>query len=796
MKLFPTQREAIENGYLDSNNHYLLNMATGSGKTYLSELAIEQVMKSGYKAIYITPLRSLAAQQCKSWKKKYAGYNVGVFTGETLQSSKTQSAYSRSHLLVMTPERFDVIMRNWRSHWSWIPDVSLIVVDEFHILGQAQRGPRLEGALTRIVRLNPFARIIGLSATMPNVDELASWLRGKSYSSSWRQIMIQKDVVRFNAAKDKPQLVLEKVRECIASGGKSIVFCNSRSRVQQLTDFFSQNGVNAAAHHAGLLQEVRTKHENGFKSSEYSVLVATSTVEMGLNFPARQVIVYDSYSYMGTGFENLPVWRYIQRMGRAGRPGLDSSGECTLMLPKWSGDTDKYLREDCEPVLSQLTDNRSMTEQILIDVHAGYTRTRNELIHGFLPLTLYKAQHPDANINGLINKLVLSDLLVEASSENKDGNPKDSILKAGLLGRMAVRLMLAPETVTLIHHAKKSFKQLYMFDLMLLSALTIDCSPVLQTNYEEMDSLCNLVQHLPSVLMDLTVERLQKKLPEVPNTQRILSAIKMAAICYCITEGEEFSEIADTFDVYESDIYILQESVVRLLMGISAVSSAIDKSELGEEEASKAKKDIYSVTSVSTMLSNMLQYGIDCKSVVLTKLKGVGGKTARKLAESGFESIARLQSATSEQLSAIGGVGKKQAESILKQVSEIKFSDFPVYSEENEAEIESIREIKTSIDPYRLRRSMELSVKGKDGGRFHITGGREDHIVMIRSGQYTCDCMDYLKNTGPCKHILCAKRAMGDPEITKMAKRIKENKSHSIREALPSLWFSMTGPER
>lgn len=120
MKLFPTQREAIENGYLDSNNHYLLNMATGSGKTYLSELAIEQVLKSGYKVIYITPLRSLAAQQCKSWKKKYAGYHVGVFTGETIQSSKTQHIFEITFagrpqsVLTLTCEIGEVIGHGFR----------------------------------------------------------------------------------------------------------------------------------------------------------------------------------------------------------------------------------------------------------------------------------------------------------------------------------------------------------------------------------------------------------------------------------------------------------------------------------------------------------------------------------------------------------------------------------------------------------------------------------------------------------------------------------------------------------
>lgn len=789
MKLFPPQEAVIQNGYIDACEHTLLNMATGSGKTFLSEIAVKKVVGSGYKAVYITPLRALAKQQCGDWKKKFAGCEVGVFTGETVQRSKTRSAYSKSQILIMTPERFDACLRNWRTHWSWIPDVSLVVIDEFHILGQGRRGPRLEGAITRMIRLNPFARLIGLSATMPNYSELASWLRGKAYHSSWRQIEINKKIVRFSSAKDKPGIALEQVKDCIARGGQSIVFCNSRARVQQLTDFFREHGIPAASHHAGLLSEVRSEHEAGFLSGQYKAMVATSTVEMGLNLPARQVIIYDSYSYTDIGFTALPVWSYIQRMGRAGRPGMDPSSDCILLLPKWAGDADRYLSEDCEPVVSQLASRQAMMEQILIDVSAGYSRTRAEVTQGFLPLTLYHKQHSDANIGGIMNDLVLSGLLMESSNGEKNRDPHEATLKVGMLGRMAVKLMLAAETVTLIGSAKKGFDRLYVFDLLLIACMSEDCRPLLQTNYEEMDTLCEIVQPLPSSLLDLTMERLREKLPEAPNTLRSLAAIKMAAICHCITEGLSLEEIADRFYVYESDIQMLRENAVRLLTGISAVSTAIDRSELTEDALAEKKEDICSMSNVSSMLSNMLLYGINSSSAALTQLKGVGGKTAKKLADNGYSTLDALRSARADELSAISGIGKKLAGSIVEQAGKAKA--FPIYAENAAAVCGGIREVRTSIDPYRLRRSLELSVKGKDGGRFCITGGREDHIVVIRNGEMRCDCLDYQKNQWQCKHILCAKRTLGDAETTKMIKKIKENKNDSIREALPGLWFSM-----
>lgn len=791
MKLFPPQEELMRSGLLDSKEHCFICMPTGTGKTYLAEYAIDKVIESGFKAIYLTPLRALAAQQYERFKSRFPNAKVGLFTGETIQKSSTRGSYFSSQILIMTPERLDACMRNWRSHWNWIPDVDLIVIDEFHILGQPQRGPRLEGTVTRFIRLNPFVRIIGLSATMPNTDELSDWLQGASFRSQWRQIPLEKKIVRFKAAKEKPDILLEEVTRCISSGGQSLIFCNSRSRVQTIANYLTEHGIPAACHHAGLISDKRNDIETGFKNGTIKALVATSTLEMGLNLPARQVVIYDSYSFTETGFGPLPVWSFIQRAGRAGRPGLDENGEVILMLPRWGGSADKYLRGECESVDSQLTSQKAMQEQLLIDVFAGYSRTREELTEGFLPLTLYKKQHTEANINGAINRLILSDLLIE-TTENDERR-----LRCGLLGRLAVKLMFAPESIKLIKDAYTSFNRLFLFDLLLLAAMTEDCSPVLQANYEEMDALCETVQCLQSSLLELTIDRLKKKLPDAPGTTRILAAIKMAAICYCLTEGADIDELADKFDVFAADIRMLQESVVRILMGVTAITSAIDKSENGEEYVAEQKKNAAYVPNLSSMLANMLQYEINSKLVSLTRITGVGGKTAKRLAAAGYETLQSIADADPDILSNIPGVGKKLAAAIVKQAPELLEDESErIYCEEPYSYTTETRSVKTTIDPYRLRRSLELSIKGSDGPKHCVTGGREDHIVVARKGEFRCDCMDFEKNGGSCKHILCVKRSLNDPLVCRMVKKIKEDKNHSIRESLPSLWYSVTAAER
>src|SRR5207237_260642 len=90
-----------------------------------------------------------------------------------------------------------------------------------YCFGPDARGARLEGALSRFRRLNPFARFLGLSATLGNSQELATWFDGIAYTSTWRPIPMQWRVIRYRKADEKPTLLLEEVRRNTHSGGKS-----------------------------------------------------------------------------------------------------------------------------------------------------------------------------------------------------------------------------------------------------------------------------------------------------------------------------------------------------------------------------------------------------------------------------------------------------------------------------------------------------------------------------------------------------------------------------------------------
>lgn len=118
-------------------------------------------------------------------------------------------------------------------------------------------------------------------------------------------------------------------------------------------------------------------------------------------------------------------------------------------------------------------------------------------------------------------------------------------------------------------------------------------------------------------------------------------------------------------------------------MGISVITSAIDKSRMGEEEGTKERQRVGSTSNLANRLATMLQYEISSELVNLTQLRGIGGKTARALAAAGYSSIERLSEAASTEISAVKGIGQKLAGSISEQAKKlVQTGTWDTYSEE------------------------------------------------------------------------------------------------------------------
>src|SRR5687768_11216951 len=125
------QKEIERLSLMESPFGCVLQMPTGSGKTWLSVKAMRHVIGRGRRAIYLCPIRALASELFEKWSKEQAELGpIGVFTGDFGRTGAPFPVpFEQARLLIMTPERLDACTRHWRAHWSWIPEVDVVVAD-------------------------------------------------------------------------------------------------------------------------------------------------------------------------------------------------------------------------------------------------------------------------------------------------------------------------------------------------------------------------------------------------------------------------------------------------------------------------------------------------------------------------------------------------------------------------------------------------------------------------------------------------------------------------------------------
>jgi len=190
-KLWPPQVESIKAGLLDGES-MTVSAPTSSGKTLIAELMITKVLlEKGGKALYLVPLRALAAQKLEELKKwERLGIRVASSTGDFDRYDKWLADYD---IVVLTYEKCDSILRR-RATESWVTETNVVVADEVHLVGDRSRGPPLEVVLTRLKKINPEIRFLSLSATISNASQIARWLSSKLVVSDWRPVPLKQGV--------------------------------------------------------------------------------------------------------------------------------------------------------------------------------------------------------------------------------------------------------------------------------------------------------------------------------------------------------------------------------------------------------------------------------------------------------------------------------------------------------------------------------------------------------------------------------------------------------------------------
>uniref|UniRef100_A0A0N5BBZ1 U5 small nuclear ribonucleoprotein 200 kDa helicase n=1 Tax=Strongyloides papillosus TaxID=174720 RepID=A0A0N5BBZ1_STREA len=378
-KLMPTA--------LKSDEPMLVCAPTGAGKTNVALMCIlREVSKhmnsdgtirlDEFKCIYIAPMRSLVQEMVGSFSKRLESYGlvVGEMTGD---SNMTKEQFMETQIIVCTPEKYDVVTRKGGDR-SYSSLVKLIIIDEIHLLHD-DRGPVLEAIVMRtlreIISTNEDCRLVGLSATLPNYEDVAAFLRVEPknlfyFDNSYRPVPLEQEYIGITAKKGlkkyqtQNEVLYEKVLEN-AGQNQVLIFVHSRKETARtakaLRDMFVEKGslskiiqdgsasseilrsegeqiknpdlkdllqFGFGIHHAGMNRIDRTTVEDLFGDKHLPILVSTATLAWGVNLPAHTVIikgtqVYNPEKGCWTELSSMDV---MQMMGRAGRPQYDTTG--------------------------------------------------------------------------------------------------------------------------------------------------------------------------------------------------------------------------------------------------------------------------------------------------------------------------------------------------------------------------------------------------------------------------------------------------------------------------------------
>lgn len=333
-----------------AGHHAILLAPTAGGKTEAAMFPVFSRMLvenwSGLSVVYVCPIKALLnnLEPRLEYYASLLGRRVGVWHGDVKSSLKQKILADPPDILLTTPESLEVMLVSRRvDHMTSFANLQCVVIDEVHAFAGDDRGWHLLFVLERLNRIaGREVQRLGLSATVGNPEGLCDWLA--SGSSAPREVICPPAgssiapalEVDWVGNLDNAAVVISRLHR----GEKRLVFCDSRSRVEQLSLRLRQLGVDTYVSHSSLSREERRAAEEAFAQGNDCVIVATSTLELGLDVGnLDRVIQIDA---PGT------VSSFLQRLGRSGRrsdternclfltTNQESLLKCLALLQLWS----------------------------------------------------------------------------------------------------------------------------------------------------------------------------------------------------------------------------------------------------------------------------------------------------------------------------------------------------------------------------------------------------------------------------------------------------------------------------
>ncbi len=434
--LEPLQEKAIKAGLFKGEN--LVVMApTSSGKTLVGELAALQHAISRSGSVILTSHKALAYEKYITLRESYSRdenffCHTTIATGDEVTEETVATSVS---LTVATYEKWYHLLLDRPDQ---IQRKSLIIVDELQMVGDKTRGGILEALLTWIRLKSPDSQIIGLSATIPNPNDIAGWLKATCVTIDQRPVplieqiwsqqgryQIDRDTnktLTLNQSSHQTTQTLQVIQTLETDGGlPAIIFCitkndaqdlarqaaelrvsrpNCETLVNELDESTEGNPITRvlrrtlpkgiAFHNANLSLDERRFIEGAFRDGRIDLLFATPTLSAGVNLPIKTAL-FDKClrSWIPEYINNS---QYMNMAGRAGRRGLQEEGQ-SILLARNGGELERYkryLQGQPDEILSSLA-GQNLSKVILQAVVAKIAESEKGLgiffkasFHGYL----------------------------------------------------------------------------------------------------------------------------------------------------------------------------------------------------------------------------------------------------------------------------------------------------------------------------------------------------------------------------------------------------------------------------
>jgi replicative superfamily II helicase len=363
----PIQSRIFETYAEDANS--LIAAKTSAGKTCIAEMLIShEIEVRGGKGMFLAPMRALAQEKIDSWTSEdstFAGKKIAICTGDYRLTPDRHKELAEADVIIMTSEMLNHRSRNFTFEKNgWLRDVGTLIVDESHLLTVPSRGDHLEVGLMKFTEINPDVRLVLLSATMPNVEEIAEWtshcLTNKDtyyLNSKFRPCKLNVHYENYRiegkSTYDDEQSEMVNLASDIIShypDDKFLVFTHTKRTGEKMKKVLREDQIPAEFHHGSLEKAERVRVEREFRDEDLQVVVATSTLAWGMNMPARRVIILGVHR----GLSLVESYNIHQMMGRSGRVGLDPCGDAYILLNEKDAEYHKQRVNTPEKIQSQL----------------------------------------------------------------------------------------------------------------------------------------------------------------------------------------------------------------------------------------------------------------------------------------------------------------------------------------------------------------------------------------------------------------------------------------------------------